>query len=1153
MNRIEPVSMHMATQYIPEFLSGGGEMGQRIREYDWSSTPLGPIESWPHSLRTCIRIMLTSRQPIWIGWGKELIKFYNDPYKDIVRGKHPWALGSPASLVWKEIWKEIAPSLKQVMEKNEGTYHEAQLLIMERNGYPEETYYTFSYTPIPGDTGKTEGMFCANTDDTDKIISERQLRTLTQLGKRLTDCRTTDDILSRTITTLSENPQDFPFALFRTVSGDKAILEHSTPLGDAEKYIAKEINLKAGTDISDTISKALATRSIAVFDHLISRVGHLPRGAWQVSPDKLIVIPITQPGLKELYSVLVVGLNPFRLLDEKYMGFFSLVADQIATSYADVHALETERKRAEALAEIDKAKTIFFSNISHEFRTPLTLIAAPIEDALGDENTIPANKVRLKVAQDNVNRLLKMVNSLLDFSRIEAGRMRAKFEEVDLSQLTTDLASIFRAAIEKAGMKLTVNCGKNIAGYVDVDMWEIIVLNLMSNAFKYTHHGEITVTLTREEGRLKLSVADTGVGIPENELQRVFERFHRIQNIFGRSQEGTGIGLALVQELVKLHQGSIDVKSRLDEGTTFTVTIPEGSMHLPQELLAKERGGAAVSAKADIFLSEALKWLRGSDGQDAMKGQPIEAPVKNRGIKPKILLADDNSDMQEYLKRLLNDDYEVTAVGNGKLALEMAGKIEPDLIVSDVMMPEMDGFELVRRLKDKTTTMHIPVLLLSARAGEEATIEGLQSGADDYLVKPFSAKELLSRIDSNIRIARSRSYAFRQLHNLFMQAPVPIAILRGKEHRYEMANEQYLEISGRSEVVGKTLKEVFPELVDNIVPGMLDQVLETGTPVFGNEFEVKISRLGKSETVYINFVYSPFRDMDGRIIGVIVVAIDVTGMVTAKKVLEENEARLEKDVQKRTEELSRINEALRHSNKELEQFAFVTSHDLQEPLRKIQTFAYLLRERNQQKLDEKSDGYFNKLLNAANRMKTLINELLNFSRLINAGDYLKVDLNEIRKNVESDFELTIAEKNVTIKSDDLPEIDAIPLQMNQLFTNLLGNALKFSSSERKPEIIISSRIFTPAETDRFPALAKDAKHLQITFTDNGIGFDNAYKERIFEMFQRLNERSVYEGTGIGLALCSRIVANHHGAIYADGTEGVGATFHVILPLTQSKQ
>jgi hypothetical protein len=251
---------------VPEFLSGGGEMGQRIREYDWSKTPLGPLSSWPQSLRTCIRIMLTSRQPIWIGWGRELIKLYNDPYKQIVGGKHPWALATPASVVWKDIWRDIEPMLRQVMEEDEGTYVESQLLIMERNGYPEETYYTFSYTPIPGDDGTTAGMICANTDDTDRIISERPLKTLTQVGKSLTDCKSNDEVIGKTITALKDNPYDFPFALFYSISDTKVHLSASTELEDAAKTAPTQIDLKEDNEISSLLNEAVAKRKPQILE-----------------------------------------------------------------------------------------------------------------------------------------------------------------------------------------------------------------------------------------------------------------------------------------------------------------------------------------------------------------------------------------------------------------------------------------------------------------------------------------------------------------------------------------------------------------------------------------------------------------------------------------------------------------------------------------------------------------------------------------------------------------------------------------------------------------------------------------------------------------------------------------------------------------------
>src|SRR6476661_846857 len=416
--------------FVPEFLSGGGEMGQRIREYDWSKTSLGTIHTWPQSLRTCIRIMLSSRQPIWIGWGKELIKFYNDPYKAIVGGKHPWALGAPASVVWREIWPDIEPMLKQVMEKGEGTYVESQLLIMERNGYPEETYYTFSYTPIPGDAGGTAGMFCANTDDTERIISERQLRTLTQLGKGLVDVQSGARIIEKSVTTLQENPHDFPFALFYSVANNKVFLSHATQLGDSVIGLPSEIDLGEETEIASLFKQAAATKRISVLENLQANFGNMPKGAWEIAPDKAIILPVAQTTAREPYGFLMVGLNPFRLLDEKYSSFFTLVADQVATSFSNVHTLIEERKRAEALAEIDRSKTVFFSNISHEFRTPLTLMLAPIEDALQDPDTIPANRERLDVAYRNILRLQKLVNNLLDFSRLGAGRMQTHFEAV---------------------------------------------------------------------------------------------------------------------------------------------------------------------------------------------------------------------------------------------------------------------------------------------------------------------------------------------------------------------------------------------------------------------------------------------------------------------------------------------------------------------------------------------------------------------------------------------------------------------------------------------------------------------------------------------------------------------------------------------------
>ena len=814
---------------VPEFLSGGGEMGQRIREYDWSKTPLGPVSGWPQSLRTCVRIMLASRQPIWIGWGKELIKLYNDPYKTIVRGKHPWALGSPASVVWKEIWNEIDPMLRQVMEKDEGTYVESQLLIMERNGYPEETYYTFSYTPIPGEDGSTAGMICANTDDTDRIITERQLKTLTQLGKSLTDSKSNDEVISKTIATLKDNVSDFPFALFYTISDRKAELSNAADLDGGFDKVPKVIDLQLEDDLALLFNAAINARKWQVIEDIETRFGHTPKGAWEVASGKAIILPVTKVGSTIPYGCLLVGLNPYRLLDDKYASFFSLISDQVATSFSNVHVIEEERKRVEALAEIDRSKTIFFSNISHEFRTPLTLLLGPIEDTLHHPEDIESTRSRMDTAYRNALRMQKLVNTLLEFSRIEAGRVDGRFSRVDICTITRDLASSFRSAIEKAGMQLICECGPiNSEVYVDVDMWEKIVLNLISNAFKYTKEGSIRVKVTQIDGQVRFSVADTGVGIPAEHLHKIFDRFHRIDNTEGRSQEGTGIGLALVKEFVKIHSGHIAVESEPGKGSKFTVTIPTGHSHLPEDKLmdGSTRSGSANSA---AYVQEASKWsIVSQENEFDTKGEFTDS----RTSKPRVLVADDNADMREYVQHLLSPQFQVLTAEDGGDAFKKLVSFKPELLLSDIMMPRVDGFALLRKVRENIDLRSMPVVFLSARAGEEAKLEGLDAGADDYLTKPFSGKELLATVNANIKIARERKAAEENLRTIIMQSPVSMTILRGEDLVMELANQKSLEIWGRKyeDVINRPLREGVPELVEQGFVTILMNVYKTGEP-----------------------------------------------------------------------------------------------------------------------------------------------------------------------------------------------------------------------------------------------------------------------------------------------------------------------------------
>ncbi|RKH17554.1 response regulator [Corallococcus sp. CA047B] len=422
------------------------------------------------------------------------------------------------------------------------------------------------------------------------------------------------------------------------------------------------------------------------------------------------------------------------------------------------------RTANEQLGELDRLKSEFFANVSHEFRTPLTLMLGPTEDLLaGRSGALPAEARReLERVHRNAGRLLKLVNALLDLSRLEAGPREERFVPSDLAALTADAASSFRSAMERTGLQLTVDCPPlSEPVYVAPDLWEQIVLNLVSNAFKFTLQGGVTLRLRERGRRVVLEVEDTGSGIPAQELPRLFERFHRVPGTASRTHEGTGIGLALVQEFARLHGGTVAVRSTEGQGTTFTVELPLGHAHLPPERIrttARPRSAAREATTA--YVQEALLWNVSKPKEQTLSNRaPAPAPaIRAQELMPRarILLVDDNRDMRDYIQRVLSTDYDVETVTDGEKGLESALARPPDLVLSDVMMPRLDGVGLLRALRAAPQTRELPILLLSAKAGEQATVQGLSSGADDYLVKPFSAGELLARIASNLKLARMR-------------------------------------------------------------------------------------------------------------------------------------------------------------------------------------------------------------------------------------------------------------------------------------------------------------------------------------------------------------------------------------------------------------
>jgi PAS domain S-box-containing protein len=738
-------------------LAGRSVMASLMRSMEWSNTLLGPVASWSSTLRMMVRLVLANRQQMFLWWGPQFSQIYNDPAWPALGAKHPLSLGQPASECWSEIWHTIGPLIETPFSGGEATWMDDVLLEIDRKGFIEETHWTIACSPVPDDSvpGGIGGVIGTVNEITNKVIAGRRVSLLRDLGARSSEAKTAEEACAIAAEALGHHGEDVPFVMVYLLDerGRRARLAAAAGVATGPLEGNHEIDLGARTDRSQPwpLADVVRTEAMQTVEHLPSTLANVPPGPWSDPPRSAVVCPIQSTVAHQLAGLLVLGVSSRLVLDDPYRAFFAAVSSQVAAAIANARAYDAERQRAEALAEIDRAKTAFFSNVSHEFRTPLTLLLGPLEDMLSRATgTVTIERDELRLVHHNSLRVLKLVNTLLDFSRIEAGGAQASCEPVDLSALTADLASVFRSAIERGGLRLSIDCPE-VGEPVNIDrsMWEKIVLNLLSNAFKFTLEGEIQVSLRRDDRCVELSVLDTGTGISEDELPHVFERFHRIKGARGRTHEGSGIGLALVQELARLHGGSVRAESVYGHGSRFSVTIPLGPTPGPPADARPAQASTILGANA--YVQEAWRWLPDAAAKPEQRlhhGETRSDPL------PRILFADDNADLRQYVRRLLADSYEVQVVANGEAALSATRENPPDLVVTDLMMPQLDGLALLQKLRADSRTANVPVILLSARAGEEARMEGLGAGANDYLVKPFSARELLARVSASLETSR---------------------------------------------------------------------------------------------------------------------------------------------------------------------------------------------------------------------------------------------------------------------------------------------------------------------------------------------------------------------------------------------------------------
>ena len=1092
-------------------------MGALIRAKEWSSTPLGPIESWPQSLRSAVSILLPSKAQIVLFWGPELVAIYNDAYRPVFGSKHPAALGMPARKCWSEVWDVLEPLFQSVVSTGEAFWAKDHLFGLERHGYVEETYFDVSYDPVRDETGRVGGLFCIVSETTGRIIGERRLGALRDLGRVGNGAASVGDVFRNAAAVLERYGKDVPFAALYSWDARQgcANLEATTGLAPGGAGAPERIEVANRDDswpVGGESEIVLAEPSLGVT---------LPGGPWPEAVKQAAVLRTATPS-KEPYGYVVAGISARRKFDGDYADFFRLLAANIANAIAGVQALEDERRRAEALAELDRAKTAFFSNVSHEFRTPLTLILGPLEDLLAttDGVTQPENRALLTAAQRNGQRLLKLVNTLLDFARIEAGRTQASYRPTDLPMLTAELASNFRSACERAGLYLTVDCPPlSEPAYVDQEMWEKIVLNLLSNAFKFTFEGGISLRVRDAGTSVELIVSDSGTGIPVEALPRMFERFHRVEDARGRSHEGSGIGLALVNELVKLHGGSIAVQSKLGEGTTFTVTIPKGSAHLPAaRVKASPEATSSTASRADAYVAEALGWLPEAE----------RAPTPGRPqITQRILLADDNADLREYVRRLLAEHYDVYAVADGRAALEAVRAHRPHLIISDVMMPNLDGFGLIRELRADPELLSIPVILLSARAGEEARLEGLGQGADDYLVKPFSSRELLVRVGTLLKSAdmhRRANEARAQFETLLNEAPLGVYLV-DDDFRIAAANPVALPAFGDiPDLVGRDFDEVihvlWPKAYADEIVQLFRHTLETGEPhIVPERIE---ERLDRKVTEFYEWQINRI-PLPGNRRGVVCYFRDISKSVMAR-------------------------EALREADSRKNEFLATLSHELRNPLAPLRSALDVLKVTGIE--GAARVGTANAAVEIMERqlgqLVRLVDDLLEVSRITRGSvelrkEPVRLDV-ALRNALEASEPLIRAgghRLSVSIPHEPMM-LEADPVRLAQIFGNLLNNAAKYS--EDGGAITVEAR--------------REALEAVVVISDSGDGIEPEQLPQLFRIFARGNHSAKrnQSGLGIGLALVRQLTEMHGGRVHAQSEgSGKGSRFTVRLPLHDAQQ
>ncbi|RIB09615.1 hypothetical protein C2G38_2108167 [Gigaspora rosea] len=1219
-----------------------------IKSYDWSLTPLGPMDSWDPLFKSAVDFCCQLKFPSRIVYGSDLITIYNQEHVsfEIKRNqevKHPFAMGKPIIETYPEYYELFKTSYEQMKSTRKGFFqYDGCVPLLHNDGYIGDSYFNFAMSPIFKTDGSFCAMLCVSFETTDRVLYIRRKKSLIDMEIRLNECFKDVESLENTcnimVTALRGNDKDFPFALIYLVDNNKfssGFRPHTARL--VATTFNKEMCIE---DISNKLLETpetidLCKNSDENYDEYVnirwptSTATHqfLKCNSWPihlvVKEDKsikvclkdgnhAILFPIkTLCGSdRSLSAILICGINPRLPLEDEYMKLFELVVNRFSLALTRSISRREEKKHLELLADLNRQKIKFFQNIGHELLNPLTLTLSPLEEAISSCTRESIIHSHLQTVQRNTRRLLKLVSTLLQYSNIEGGRYEPQFRETDIAKFTQELAANFNTIAKKLDLDYIIDIpnpeefkkalGSNV--YIDHEMFEAIFYNLCSNAFKNTWSGQIRVRLYIEHSNeIILEVSDTGVGISEINLSNLFQRFYRVNSQQSRSHEGTGIGLALVKELITIHGGDITVTSKVGQGTTFKCRFLSGYKHLPKNHVYHDKKEnesyqeQQLYTKKQLYLEENLQWLQYNspiiNKEDQLDTKLNSKSINDNNIampsettKHKILLVEDNADMRSYLNELLKKEFDVCCAYDGRDAMNILSKLSklPDLILSDVMMPNINGYELVKMIRSNIKTRSIPFILLTAKAYE---VSGLDYGADDYIIKPFKTRELMARIRTNINLSQLRNQLITQ------------------QCKEEEINQLLISISNNL-LFGLNLEETFSKVVKDIHKILqCDRVFvisyepsnhynsENKNQSLRGHTIIALSEDSNIKNKYENFEifeHSKFKtcqqksleydDPEGFKVNVLsnTYCVDFgkqTSMLSVRIKVDNNNwgwikahrppnstwhdleinlfqqvadqidvaisyAQLSKE--KLIEE-SRIKSIKAADDKKNLILANV-SHELRTPLGAI---IGILSSFENENLSNRQKNMIKIMENSSDTVLSIVNNMLNSINLEEQKNILtnkSFELLNLFENTIERFDEKAGNKQIELilsyELDTLPRyVKSDPESLKQILINLLSNAIRYTE---KGEIVMTLSLKSQHFTD-------DVKKVEllVELHDTGIGISPEFMKKIWkDDILNINASKIeqQDGTGFGLMTCKQLVEINEGKIGVESQLGKGSKF-----------